>query len=257
MKRSERHHLKENALAAWLADVADVFETRSREVFIWAALAVVALVLVGGYVSYQQSADLRGTDLLADALNTASAPVVPPPPAPDPSDPTAAPPAAAFQPGSFTSEGRRAEAALEKFILAAEAFPESPAGITARYHAASLLGTLGRREEAEAYYAEVVALAGDNIYGRMARLGLAETSLNGGNADAAIALFEEALNLPDAQVPVDGILMRLGRAYLRAGRPVQAEESFARIVDEFPQSIYGPMAQAELDDLQTPDAEAS
>jgi len=100
-------------------------------------------------------------------------------------------------------------------------------------------------------------LAGDNIYGRMARLGLAETSMNGGNPDAAIALFEEALNLTGAQVPLDGVLMRLGRAYLRAGRTVEAEESFARIVDEFPQSIYGPVAQTELDELQTRDADAS
>ena len=224
-----------------------VFEKRKREIAILASLVILFAIGGGIYVSYQRAEQAKGTDLLADALTTASAPVIPPPPPPDPSDPTSISPAAAFQPGSFTSENRRAEAALEKFMLTAETYPESLAGITASYHAASLLVDFGRRDEAELQYQRVVDVAGASIYGRMARLGLAETKMYSGNVEAAIQLFEEEVTSVDSQMPLDGLLMQLGRAYLLATRSMEAKESFARIVDEFPGSSYGLVAQAELD----------
>ena len=250
MKRSERHHLKENALAARLLRLQELLESRPRVVMVVALLAVSLFIAAASYFSYQQSLDARGTDLLADALNTAAATVVLPPPPPDPDDPTSTPPAEAFQPGSYTSESRRAEAALTKFLAAADAYPDSPAGLTARYHAATTLGGLGRRDEAEAQYQQVVALAGDHIYGTMARLGLAETQMYSGRHEAAIELFEAEVSRGNPRVPVDGVLMQLGRAYLLANRAAEAQERFTRIVDEFPDSVYGPAAQEELDKLE-------
>ncbi len=132
-------------------------------------------------------------------------------------------------------------------MLTAETYPESLAGITASYHAASLLVDFGRRDEAELQYQRVVDVAGASIYGRMARLGLAETKMYSGNVEAAIQLFEEEVTSVDSQMPLDGLLMQLGRAYLLANRSMEAKESFARIVDEFPGSSYGLVAQAELD----------
>jgi len=247
MKRSERHHLKENALAARIVSSQMVLESRKREIMILGSVAILLAIGSAIYIGYQRAEQAKGSDLLADALTTASAPVIPPPPPPDLSDPTSIPPAAAFQPGSFTSENRRAEAALEKFMLTAETYPESLAGITASYHAASLLVDFGRRDEAELQYQRVVDVAGASIYGRMARLGLAETKMYSGNVEAAIQLFEEEVTSVDSQMPLDGLLMQLGRAYLLANRSMEAKESFARIVDEFPGSSYGLVAQAELD----------
>ncbi|HIN70926.1 MAG TPA: hypothetical protein EYM91_06695 [Acidobacteria bacterium] len=247
MKRSERHHLKQNALAAKIVSSQILLERWRREITILGALAILLIVGSGIYVGYQRSEQAKGTDLLAEALTTATAPVISLPPLPDPSDPNSIPPAPAFQPGSFTSQDRRAEAALVKFMLTAETYPDSPAGITASYHAASILADFGRRDEAELQYQRVVDAAGEGIYGRMARLGLAETKMYSGKIEAAIILFEEEASSTDSQLPLDGLLMQLGRAYLLANRSMQAKESFARIVDEFPESSYGFVAQAELD----------
>jgi len=247
MKRSERHHLKENALAARIVSSQMVLESRKREIMILGSVVILLAIGSGIYIGYQRAEQAKGSDLLADALTTASAPVIPPPPPPDLSDPTSIPPAAAFQPGSFTSENRRAEAALEKFMLTAETYPNSSAGITASYHAASILADFGRRDEAELQYQRVVDVSGGSIYGRMARLGLAETKMYSGNVEAAILLFEAEVASMDSQIPLDGLLMQLGRAYLLANRSMEAKESFARIVDEFPSSSYGLVAQAELD----------
>ena len=251
MKRSQRHHLKQNALAAKIASSQKALEGRRREISILGAFAILLIVGSGIYIGYQRSEQAKGTDLLAEALTTATAPVIPPPPPSDPSDPNSIPPAAAFQPGSFTSQDRRAEAALVKFMLTAQTYPDNQAGITASYHAASILADLGRRDEAELQYQRVVDAAGESIYGRMARLGLAESKMYLGKVEAAIKLFEEEVSSTDSQLPLDGLLMQLGRAYLLANRSMEAKESFARIVDEFPESSYGLVAQAELDRFET------
>ena len=255
MKRSERHHLKENALAASIGRLQQVAEARRRQFLLLGVLVVIVIAGVAGYVVWQQQMSGQGAEMLADAMTTAAAPVVPLPPPPDADNPQAAPPAAAFQPGSYTSVERRAEAALRKFLDTADAHPTSPAGITARYHAATALVRLGRRDEAQAQYELVIAAAGESIYGRMATLGLAEARMYAGHYEAAIELFESTSDLTDTQTPVDGILMQLGRAYLLAGRTTEAQETFTRIVDEFPNSLYQPRAQAELDKLEPPRTE--
>jgi hypothetical protein len=71
-----------------------------------------------------------------------------------------------------------------------------------------------------------------------------------GNVEAAIQLFEKEVASVDSQIPLDALLMQLGRAYLLADRSMEAKESFARIVDEFPNSSYGLVAQAELDSFE-------
>jgi outer membrane protein assembly factor BamD (BamD/ComL family) len=55
---------------------------------------------------------------------------------------------------------------------------------------------------------------------------------------------------PNAQVPVDGVLMQLGRAYARAGRKDEAARAFSRIVDEFPQSLYAADARREMEEVK-------
>lgn len=252
MKRSERHHLKENTLAASIARLQQTAETRGRQFVVVGLLLVIVIASVVGYFAWRQRIGAQGAEMLADAMTTAAAVVVPPAPPPDPDNPEAVRPAEAFQPGSYTSVERRAEAALRKFLDTADAHPTSPAGVTARYHAAATLARLERRDEAQAQYQIVIDAAGESIYGRMATLGLAETQMHAGQYDAAIELFKSTMDLIDSQIPLDGILMQLGRAYLLAGQTTEAQDTFTRIVAEFPNSVYQPRAQAELDKLEPP-----
>ena len=134
-------------------------------------LPVALLAIVGGYTWWRQSSASRGTDLFAAALAVHQAPVVPlPPPTPG-----GAPPVQ--QPGTYLTERSKLEAALPKFIEAADKYPATPSGIAARYHAASILATLGRYPEAEQRFEEVVARAGSTLYARTGRLGLAEVQV--------------------------------------------------------------------------------
>ena len=91
--------------------------------------------------------------------------------------------------------------------------------------------------------------AGNEIYGDMARLGLAEAQMQARQYDAAISGYRDLST--KTNLPTDAILMELGRAYAAAGRKAQAQQTFQWILDEFPQSQYAQVARRELDAVKT------
>ncbi|HEX7796295.1 MAG TPA: tetratricopeptide repeat protein, partial [Vicinamibacterales bacterium] len=84
----------------------------------------------------------------------------------------------------------------------------------------------------------------------MARLGLAEAQAQTGQYEQAINTFKELAQRKDGEVPVDGVLMRLGRVYMDAGKKSDAEQTFNRLVEEFPDSPFSGDARRELDQLK-------
>jgi TolA-binding protein len=241
MKSQERHKLKENEFARTVRQTRAALEARRRDLM-WGLVVVVALLAsVGGYVGWRQVRAGRATELLATALAVYQAPVVPP------AAPAPGSPAPVQQPGTYMSEKAKIEAALPKFIEAADRYPNTDPGIAARYHAASILATLGRYPEAEQKYQEVVSKGGSTIYGRTARLGLADAQLAQNKFDSAINIYTELSRDTNSQMPLDGVLMQLGRAYARAGRKEDAVRAFSRVADEFPQSMYAADAKKELE----------
>jgi TolA-binding protein len=244
MKSTERHKLKENEFARTVARARNAMETRQRDTMTVAVVVVVALVLALAYVGWRQSRDSKASTLLASALAVSEAPVVAPV-APAPGSPMPV-----QQPGTFQTEQAKLEAALPKFLEAAAKYPNTDAGITARYHAAGTLASLGRYGEAEQRYQEVVDKAGSRIYGRTARLGLAEVQVAQGKYDNAIKIYQDLSTDTKSQIPVDGVLMELGRAYMKAGKKSEAAHAFTRVVQEFPLSLYVADARKEMEEAK-------
>ncbi len=250
MKRTERHQLKENEVAQAVARAKEAFEVHKQEYTLAAIGVVVVLAAIGGYFYWRQTVDTSSRAMLAGAMAVAEAPIVPPapPPAPDAMNPAppALPPA-----GSFPTEKARLEASLTRFMAVADGYPKTQAGIAARYEAAATLAALGRTAEAMQRYQEVIDRAPASIYADTARLGLGEAQLRAGQYDAAAATFKSVAALKDGRMPIDGVLMQLGRAYALAGKAADARQTFQRIVDEFPQSSYAALARRELDSAKT------
>jgi TolA-binding protein len=239
MKRTERRHLKENELAALALNAKEAFETRRRE-FTIAALVLVAAVLgVLGYLGWRSSQQNRAGALLTDALTVSEARVGPPP--------APGAPAAGL---SFPTEAEKQQAALAKFKAVADRFPNTDAGMFARYREAATLMALGKPSEAAAVYQQVIDRAGDAIYGQMAQLGLAEAQARSGQHDQAIELYKRLAENTEGPLPVDGVLMQLGRTYLDAGKTAEAQQTFNRVVEEFPDSPFTAEARRELDSLK-------
>jgi TolA-binding protein len=244
MKSTERHKLKENEFARSVAHAREVVRTRGGDITKVLVALVVLAAIVGGYAWYRSARQSKANELLADALAIYEKPVVPPQP-PAPGSPPPLP-----QPGTFQSQQERLEASLPKFLEAANANPDSNAGITARFHVASILAAIGKHAEAEQRYKEVVDKAGSGIYGRTARLGMAEAQVAQGKFDGAIAVYTELSRDTSSTLPLDSVLIHLGRAYARAGKKEEAARSFTRVVDEFPQSAYAADARRELEDVK-------
>lgn len=246
MKRLERKHLKENELAHSLAS-AQGFLTRQQRTIVMAVAAVlVVAAVVGGVMVVRQRANARSSELLAAAMVALNARVVPATAtAGQPGDLPAA--ATMGATGTFSTEEAKLTAALPKLQAVIDAYPDDPAGVTARYHYATALASLGRSPEAISTFDQVVAKAGaDSLYGRMASLGKADTQARSGQVDAAIATWKGLAALKDSALPGDAILMELARAYQSKGNAAEARKAYTQIVDEYPTSPFAPDARKEL-----------
>jgi TolA-binding protein len=239
MKRTERHHLKENEIKRFALQARETMEARRREV----TAAIVALVVIAvaaiGYLAWRERVQSRAHALLAEALAVQSARVGPPaaPGTPSPSL-------------SFPTERERAQAVVTKFKVVADAYPSTDAGLFARYQEGAAYMTLHNPASAGAAYQEVIQRAGNGIFGQMARLGLAEAQARSGQYDQAINTYKEMSQRKDGPLPIDAILMQLGRTYLDAGKRAEAQQTFTRLVEEYPESPFTGDAKKELDGLK-------
>jgi TolA-binding protein len=239
MKRAERQHLKENELRAFAVQAREALDTRRRETTAVILVAVVVGAAAIGFFGWRDHVQTKAHGLLAQAMAVQDARIGPPP--------APGTPAGGLY---FPTERERAQAALTKFKIAADAYPSTDAGIYARYQQGATELALGNPPGAVAAYRQVIEKAGDGFYGQMARLGLAEAQARGGQFDQAINAFKELAQRKDGPLPVDGILMQLGRTYLEAGKRTDAQQTFNRLVEEYPESPYTADARKELETLK-------
>ena len=239
MKRSERQHLKENELTHVFAEAGQTLAERQRTFGTIGAIVLVLAVIAGGYWAWQTRNETRAQMIMLEAQTVVQSPVQAT--KPDASGKVAQ------APGSYPTINARAEAALEKFMQAANEYPSTNAGIAARYYAASALSMLGRYPDAAMRYQEVADRAGaSSFYGRMARLGAVESLVQAKQYDQAIAKAQALADANDELLPRDAMLMELGRAYAAAGKKTEAKQTFDQVLKEFPESAFADEAKGLL-----------
>jgi TolA-binding protein len=248
MKRKERRHLKENELVHTINAARDFVEPRRQQLTALLIVSLLVIVVIVGVMAVRNRSRSQGQDLLAEAMVALNARVVPAG-TQGPGDVPAAATLGAV--GTFATEEEKLNAALPKLKTAAETYPDSDPGITARYHLAGAFAALGRHKEAMEAFDGVVQRAGDDsLYGRMAKLGKADAQAEAGEMDAAIATWKELASTARDELPVDAILMQLARAYAVQGNAEEARKTYTQIVDEHPESPYTPEAREELEGLK-------
>lgn len=246
MKRSERHHLKENEISGFVNDtIARVTENKRAAGMTATAVALVVVAGVG-YWAWHTRSEVRAQTMFSEALIILQSPVEAPTAAAEGAKPEQ-------QPGTYPTTAARAEAALPKFMAVADAYPSSESGIAARYYGASALVLLGRAPEAATRYQEVIDRAGaDSFPGKMARLGLVNAQLLAKQFDQAITGAQALANTDDEDLPRDAMLMQLARIYAVAGKPTEAKQTFDKVVAEFPDSLYAEEARQRLEAMWQP-----
>lgn len=248
MKTTERHHLKDNELALALGSAQAWAEKNQRALMGAVLLLIVIGAGIAGYAAWSRSTDNKARTLLAEATVIEEARVMPPgPPAGTSTDPTLVPGQA---PGTYPTEQAKLEAALPKFLAAADAYPSTDSGLTARYHAAANLVALGRFDEAITQYDRVMMASGSGVVQRMSRLGKAEAQLRAGQFDPAIATLKETSEQANTNLPVDAVLMELARAYRMAGKTEDARKTLTQVVEKHADSPLAADAKTELEKLK-------
>jgi tetratricopeptide (TPR) repeat protein len=250
MKAKQRHRLKENEIVHSITAAREFLEPRKKQISGLFIVILLVVAAIAGISIIRQRTNARAQQLLGDAMVALNARVLP---ASAPANQPGEVPAAAQlgAEGSFATEGAKLQAALPKLKAAADAYPETEQGITARYHMAGALAALGRHKEAIEAFDQVAQRAGNGLYGRMARLGKADTEAKSGQLDAAITTWKELAASNDEDLPKDAILMELARAYQAKGKQEEARKTFTQLVDEHPTSPYSAEARAELELLKS------
>ncbi len=249
MKHSERKHLKTNEFANAIGHVNDWRAQHQRSISLTLIAVVVAVVAVLGVMAWRNSVDTKARALLAEAMVVYESPVQPAPAPSLEATGNESPAAPVTTPGTYPTERAKLEAALPKLMAAADEYPSTDPGQTARYHAASALVGLGRFDEAAAQYDRVIA-DGAGLLAQMARLGKAEAQLRASQFDAAIASFSELSNRTDAGLPKEAMLMELARAYRLAGKTDDARKTLTQIVEQHADSPFASEAKAELEKIK-------
>ena len=244
MKHSEREHLKENELAKALAAANQAIGQHRSQYLAIAGGLVALLVAVAGYTAWSRNADNAVSGLLAEAMVIYEAPVQAPIPPVDATS-TAAP---AQTPGTYPTERAKLEAALPKFLAAADASPGSGPGRLARFNAASVLIALGRFDEARAQYDQLAG--GNDLVARGAALGRAQAQIRAGQFDPAIESLKALSTQTTSDLPVDGVLMELAKAYRASGKVDDARKTLTEIVEKHAESPFAAEARTELDKLK-------
>jgi TolA-binding protein len=240
MKSTERHHLKQNEFARIAISARSAVQARQRQI----TGAVIVLVVVAaaaiGYYAWRSRVQGQASVLLAEAIAVEQARIGPPP-AESSTGASAAP--------SFESERARSQAALTKYKTVADEYPSTTAGLEARYREAATRVTLGTFKEAANSYQMVIDGAGSDFLGQMARLGKAEAQARAGEYDDAIRIYNDLAQQKDDRI-VETVLMQLGRVYRDAGKRAEAEQTFNRLIAEYPASQLTEDARRELDTLK-------
>jgi tetratricopeptide (TPR) repeat protein len=247
MKTTERQHLKDNELAIALGHAQTWADRNSRTLL----ATVIVIVVVGGGVlafsTWRNSTDNPARTMLAEAMGIEEARVMPPaPPAGTTNDPNAL---GGQLPGTYPTETAKLEASLPKFQAAADAYPASDAGVTARYHLAKNLVALGRFDDALPHYDQVIANGGA-LMAKTAKLGKAEAQLRAGKYDPAIATFKEFVDAKDPTLPAEALLMELARAYKMAGKTEDARKTYTMVVEQHANTPFADEARQQIEKLK-------
>ena len=231
MKRTERHHLKQNEvlntmdrLFGWMAE--------NRHSLTTGAIAVlIAAGIVGGVHVYRNGRNQTADAALGEALEVYHGVVR--------EDSIISGPAAG---PTFNNQEERYTAAFEALEEVEQKYSGIKQGREARYYMALSKAGLGELEEAEALLENVVDKRGDLLY-YLASQTLATVKADRGDRAVAVEMYRTLVDDTKAPLPKDQLLFRMAVLLEADGKLEEALQIYKRFLEEYPTSPLRTQAQ--------------
>jgi len=222
VKRTERHHLKQDELVSGIGQATHWFQQHRGNVVNAVLVALGAGLLLGGIYVYRQRKSAEARGLLVEALKQYHG---------DVGSGTEAPSSGP----SFGTAEEKYRAAFESLEKVANDFGGYDSGRQARYYAGLCQAELKDFEGAERSLQQLRSGNRDLLY-YLASKALASVATERGNHTAAAEIYRPLVEDAQNPLPKDYLLFELAKAEERAGNLEQAGQYYDRMVAEHPES---------------------
>ncbi|HLE68962.1 MAG TPA: tetratricopeptide repeat protein [Vicinamibacteria bacterium] len=225
MKRTERHHLKQDELVSGIGQATHWFQQHRTNVVNALLVALGAALLLGGIYVYRERKSEEGRALLAEALKQYHGEVG------SETEDTGAPSSGP----RFATAEEKYRTAVESLEKVANEFGSYDSGRQARYYAGICHAELEDFEGAERSLQMLRSGNRDLLY-YLASKALASVATERGNHTAAAEIYRPLVEDAQNPLPKDYLLFELAKAEERAGNLEQARQYYDRMVAEHPES---------------------
>ena len=199
-------------------------------------IAVAVLVIAGagyGYYFFSNQKEKKAQTVLADAIETIDAPLIP-------AESEGAPP----PPGAkYKTDAERVAAAEKQFREVSAKYPGSDAADVAGLYLARIEATRGNLPAARKHLQEFIDDHPDHFLVGSARYSMYQMRIGGGEAQQVATEISSELQKPEPVLPSDSLLILLAQAYDAQGNTAKSKETYKRITTEFPDSPFAVEAQ--------------
>ncbi|HWT77271.1 MAG TPA: tetratricopeptide repeat protein [Candidatus Methylomirabilis sp.] len=207
MARITRKELKTDKFALEVEQTVDFFEEHRQDLVRYGGIALAVAVLIAGYVFYSRHQHTKREAALYHAIQVEETNVGPPTPGAN---------------MNFPTQEAKDQVALKEFSDVHAAWSGSAEGEIALYYIASIQSDQGKLAEAEKSFKEV-ADKGDEKYGSLAKLSLAQIYFSDGRDQQGQAILRDLMAHPTVFVSKEQAAITLAR-YLIAKNPAEARK---------------------------------
>ena len=225
MKRTERHHLKQDEFVHWLDELMMWGLDNKKNIVNGAIVVLGASLLLGGLSIYRSRQAQAAQALLSDALRQFHGVVD--------SGEGAAP---RGNVATFASNDEKYRAALASFETVASEYSRYAEGRQASYYVGLCQASLDELDAADSSLEQVRGGDRDLVY-YLASRALASVRSSAGNAPGASEIYRSLIEDADNPLPKDDLLFELGKLEERSGNLDQARQYYDRLSSEHPQSM--------------------